>query len=140
MTGIGEFRIGDDDRDRVIERINSAFVEGRLDLDELEERLVLVYQAKFATDLNRLLADLPSAPTATTHRVVPDVSAQASPAGNTVGTYGPFFIAPVISTIVYATTGFGGHFWPIWVWLGCMIPVVLGLVFGEEWLREAIAE
>ncbi|MFK7918627.1 MAG: hypothetical protein AB8G14_11145, partial [Ilumatobacter sp.] len=38
---------------------------------------------------------------------------------------GVFFVPPIICTAVYAMTDFGGYFWPMWVWFGCMIPVAL---------------
>lgn len=54
-------RISDDDRHRVAEFLREAAGEGRLDLDELEERLEAAYSAKVYGDLTPLVIDLPSA-------------------------------------------------------------------------------
>lgn len=52
-------RISDDDRHRVAEVLRTAAGEGRLDLDELDERLGAAYAAKTYADLVPLTADLP---------------------------------------------------------------------------------
>jgi DUF1707 SHOCT-like domain len=56
-----ELRASDADRERVAEILRTAAAEGRLDLDELDERLALVYKAKTYTDLEPLTHDLPVA-------------------------------------------------------------------------------
>lgn len=43
----------------MVERLNTAAVEGRIDLDELDARLDLALNAKTYADLARLTADLP---------------------------------------------------------------------------------
>jgi Domain of unknown function (DUF1707) len=53
-------RASDADRDAVAERLRHAAVEGRLEPDELEERLHRALRARTYGDLDRLLADLPS--------------------------------------------------------------------------------
>ena len=52
-------RISDSDRHNVSEMLREAAGEGRLDLEELEERLAAVYQAKTYGDLVPITADLP---------------------------------------------------------------------------------
>ena len=52
-------RISDADRHRVAELLREAAGEGRLDLDELDERLEAAYVAKTYADLVPLTADLP---------------------------------------------------------------------------------
>jgi hypothetical protein len=53
-------RISDADRHRVAELLREAAGEGRLDIDELDERLEATYQAKTYADLVPLTADLPA--------------------------------------------------------------------------------
>jgi hypothetical protein len=55
-------RASDADRDAVAERLRQAAVEGRLDPDELEQRLHSALRAKTYGDLDRLLRDLPAKP------------------------------------------------------------------------------
>jgi len=59
-----ELRASNVDRERVAEILRTAAAEGRLDLDELDERLGAAYAAKTYADLVPLTADLPVAPTA----------------------------------------------------------------------------
>lgn len=54
-------RISDADRHRVAEVLREAAGEGRLDLDELDERLEAAYAAKIYADLVPIVADLPGA-------------------------------------------------------------------------------
>ena len=54
-------RASDADRERVAEILRTAAAEGRLDLDEVDERLALVYQARTYADLEPLTRDLPVA-------------------------------------------------------------------------------
>ncbi len=67
-VGRDEWRVSHDEREAVVERLNTAAVEGRIDLDELDARLDLALNAKTYADLARLTADLP-----------PDVPANQEP-------------------------------------------------------------
>jgi hypothetical protein len=62
MTDVTEnLRASDADREAVSERLRIAAGEGRIDLEELDDRLDRTYKAKTYADLNQLIADLPSA-------------------------------------------------------------------------------
>jgi hypothetical protein len=52
-------RIGDAEREVAAERLRVAAGEGRLDIDELEERITAVYQAKTYAELEPVTRDLP---------------------------------------------------------------------------------
>jgi len=72
-----ELRISDADRHQVAEILREAAGEGRLDLDELDERLEAAYAAKTYADLVPLTLDLPDQLPASTAAASPP----ASPAG-----------------------------------------------------------
>jgi hypothetical protein len=57
-----ELRISDTDRDRAAEVIREAHAEGRITVDELDERLSSVYAAKTESDLVPVTRDLPATP------------------------------------------------------------------------------
>ena len=57
---LSRMRISDADRHRVAEVLREAAGEGRLEFDELEERLELTFSAKTYADLIPITADLPS--------------------------------------------------------------------------------
>jgi hypothetical protein len=52
-------RIADADREQVAARLREHFAEGRLNQDELDERIAATFSAKTAGDLRRVMADLP---------------------------------------------------------------------------------
>jgi hypothetical protein len=63
-----DLRASDADRERVVEALRRHHADGRLDTDELEERIAAAWAARYESDLERLTADLPvaSAPVAAT--------------------------------------------------------------------------
>jgi len=60
-SGPGGMRASDSDRERVAEALREAAAEGRLDLEELNQRLDLVFAAKTYAELEPITADLPTA-------------------------------------------------------------------------------
>jgi hypothetical protein len=52
-------RAGDQDRDAVVQRIQQAFAEGRLDDDEFDQRTRAALTARLTSDLAVLTSDLP---------------------------------------------------------------------------------
>jgi hypothetical protein len=81
-------RASDADRERFAETLREAAGEGRLEPDELEERLEAVYAARTLADLDSLTADLPRQP-----RSRP----QAQPSGFSVQ---PLLLAVVITLAI----------------------------------------
>jgi hypothetical protein len=77
-----QLRISDADRNKVADLLREAAGEGRIDLDELEERLEATYAAKTYADLVPITHDLPAHPGDQT----PQVVRQTAPV--TAGTYG----------------------------------------------------
>jgi Domain of unknown function (DUF1707)/Domain of unknown function (DUF4190) len=58
-----DLRASDADREATVERLHAAAVEGRLDADELEERLSQAYAARWCSELVPLTTDVtPPAP------------------------------------------------------------------------------
>jgi hypothetical protein len=53
-----DLRASDSDREATVERLRVAALEGRLDGDELEERLADAYAARWCSELARLTADV----------------------------------------------------------------------------------
>jgi hypothetical protein len=58
-SGSDQVRVSHDEREAMVERLNTAAAEGRIDFGELEARLDLALNAKTYADLERLSADLP---------------------------------------------------------------------------------
>ncbi|MEU8774053.1 DUF1707 domain-containing protein [Streptomyces sp. NPDC048606] len=77
----GGMRASDADRERVVERLRDAVAEGRLDMDEFEERLDAAYASRTYAELEPLTRDLPApAGEAGAFPVVPAPGAAPAPA------------------------------------------------------------
>jgi uncharacterized protein DUF4190/uncharacterized protein DUF1707 len=102
-------RASDSDREATVARLHQAATEGRLDADELEERITAAYAARFCTDLDGLTADVtPPAPS----------MRRAGP---------PVFVGPTRRTNGLAIASLvTGVLW-MW-WFGSVVAVVLGHV------------
>ena len=59
MSELPDLRVSDADREQVAERLREAAGEGRLTMEELDERLEAAYDARTSADLAPLTADLP---------------------------------------------------------------------------------
>ena len=55
-------RVGDADRDAIAAQLREHYADGRLTLEELNERLDQAFAAKTKADLNTVMRDLPQAP------------------------------------------------------------------------------
>jgi Domain of unknown function (DUF1707) len=93
----------DPERERVAEALRDHAAAGRLDTDELDERLGIAYGARLRADLLPLLADLP-APAAPRSR-----SRRRRPIPDLV----PVLAVATLLIAIWALTG-AGYFWPIW--------------------------
>ncbi|MET7640078.1 DUF1707 domain-containing protein [Streptomyces sp. NPDC005438] len=60
MTNEPEMRASDTEREHVAERLREAAADGRLDMDEFQERLDLAFQARTRGELEPLVRDLPA--------------------------------------------------------------------------------
>jgi uncharacterized membrane protein YecN with MAPEG domain len=96
----------DAERERVAETLRTHAAAGRLDPDELEQRLAIAFAARTRADLVPLVADLPTAtPRARTRREFPRVA--------------PVIPLAILLVAIWALTG-AGYFWPIWP-IGAML-------------------
>ena len=92
----------DPERERVAEALRDHATAGRLDPDELDERLGAAYAARRRADLLPLVADLPAP-------VVPRPQAQRRPLPDVA----PLFALAATLVAIWALTG-AGYFWPVW--------------------------
>src|ERR1700722_2588953 len=63
-----DLRVSDRDRDGVVQIVQAAFAEGRLDDDEFDQRMRAALTARTAADLEKLPADLPETVTSPVSR------------------------------------------------------------------------
>jgi hypothetical protein len=97
----------DAERERAAEQLRTHAAAGRLDADELEQRLGLAFAARTRGDLAPLIADLPAVTSAPPRRP------RAIPA------IAPIIPLAILLVTIWALTG-AGYFWPIWP-IGAML-------------------
>ena len=134
--GREEMRAGDADRQAVADRLKTALDEGRLNLNEYDERLQKTYAAKTYADLDGLLDDLPGVAPPQRSQVAayqapqPPMSEPVERQHNALSWIGPYGGVVVVCILIWAISSFSsGHltyFWPVWM----LIPLVLGM-FGR---------
>jgi len=109
-------RAADADRERIVERLHAATVEGRLNPDELEARLEAALSASTHLELDQVVADLPA-------QTAGMGSARRAPQ------LGAFAATSILLLAIWALTG-TGYFWPVWPILGWGLFVVPGALTG----------
>jgi hypothetical protein len=107
MASHVSLRASDADREAVAERLRHAAGEGRLEPDELEERLHAALRARTYGDLGRLLADLPAKPMAWERRRTAARTALA------VAVSVALTLAVVVAVVIVAALMAAG--WMLWV-------------------------
>lgn len=116
MATHSSLRASDADRDAVAERLRHAAIEGRLEPDELEERLHAALRARTYGDLRRLLSDLPAKPLAWERG-----RADVMPAARTALAVAlRVAIALAVVCVVLVVAAVMAAWWVLWalVWLG----------------------
>jgi hypothetical protein len=124
MAEPSELRVSDEERERTARDIREHFAAGRLDDDELAQRLQAVYSAKTVAELQSVRADLPVLP-ATPAEQRAELAARRAQlqrrilqeAGGGLGLF-------LVCTGIWAASGASGQFWPIWVALVALIPLI----------------
>ncbi|HEY6497050.1 MAG TPA: DUF1707 domain-containing protein [Trebonia sp.] len=89
MTAGNEMRVSDTERDAAAAELQEHFASGRLNQEELDERLTAAFAAKTRADLNALFTDLPSSGRWSASGTSGQSSASA-PSGRKSGASGPF--------------------------------------------------
>lgn len=114
-------RASDAEREGVAERLRQHAAEGRLRVEELEERLAAAFSARTRGELEPLLSDLPGrSPLVAPQR--PRRRAAQLP---------PLAVLALALVAVWALTG-AGYFWPLW-------PILAVFWFGGPWGRRGLA-
>ena len=108
-TGNPELRASDTERERVAVALREHAQQGRLDVDELSERLDRVYAARTLGELAPLTADLP----APSRRSAKREQARAEFRGHLVS----YVLVNLLLIGIWAASG-AGYFWPIWPIMG----------------------
>jgi len=115
-----EMRASDADRDRVAGILREHYAEGRLTVEEFDERLEQLYQSKTYGELERLTADLPGTDLAVySARAEKPAPAKKKDEGELVKAWGVWAAASGVNWVIWllvSTTSDGPVYpWPLWV-------------------------
>jgi hypothetical protein len=117
-------RASDEQRERAAQDIREHFAAGRLSEDELSDRVQAAYSARTERDLQRLLADLPKLPASPAQQKAELVQRRRQLQRRMVQEAGGGLGLFALCTVIWATSGASGQFWPIWVLVVCLIPLL----------------
>jgi hypothetical protein len=114
MTDLSRIRISDADRSEVIDRLQRATAEGRLDIDELDDRISAALAARTWSEIDPLVEDLPVVDASE-----PDDPSVASSAAVRAG---------ALATLGAGAISIAGSYWTPWGALLGVVSAVLGTI------------
>jgi hypothetical protein len=124
IRGVSDVRASDEDRERAASEIRAHFAAGRLTDDELSERLDAAYHARTQGELRELRRDLPPLP-ATRDQARAGLAERCRRLrGELLQQVGGGLVPFLICTVIWALAGAHGSFWPAWVALVALIPLI----------------
>src|SRR3954471_15164645 len=118
-----DVRASDAEREEIIAALRTHAGDGRLDVEELDQRIETAYSAKTRRELVALTSDLPRTPRAPRDQRREFVEHLRS-----------YLSIMALLVVIWALTGMG-YFWPIWPILGWG----LGIVSHANVLRRPTA-
>ena len=140
MADEPELRVSDDDRERAASEIREHYAQGRLDAEELDERLHRAYAARTAGELAAVRADLPSpgpAPAPTAH-----VERRAELTRELLQQTGAGLVPFLVCTAIWLFSGADSDFWPAWLLLIAAVPLLRNgwRLYGPSPQLDRVAE
>jgi hypothetical protein len=112
VTDAGDIRASDAEREQTAEALREHYAAGRLDAQELSERLHGVYEAKTVAELASLSTDLPSLPISPSARRAELATRRVELRRRLVQRAGGSLSPFVICSVVWLASGADGSFWP----------------------------
>jgi hypothetical protein len=117
-------RVSDEERERAAREIREHYAAGRLTEEELDERVQAAYRAQTQAQLRALLADLPKLPVSPAEHRAALVERRRvlqrrllQQAGGGLGVF-------MVCVAVWLASGAHGQFWPVWVALVVVLPLI----------------
>jgi Domain of unknown function (DUF1707) len=115
MSDAPGMRASDADREQATQALREHYAAGRLNEQELGERLDAVYEARTVEELQHLRRDLPQLPLAPTAQRAELRRRQAELRRQLLQQAGGSLSPFAICTLVWAATGASAPFWPVWL-------------------------
>jgi hypothetical protein len=120
----GHVRASDQQRERTAQELREHFAAGRLTEEELSERVQQAYAARTEEQLRQILADLPPLPISPQQHKAELAARRSQLQRRLLQEMGGGICLFVICLAVWLADGAHGQFWPIWVALIAVIPLI----------------
>ena len=114
-------RASDQQRDQTAQAIRDHYAAGRLNEEELTERVTAAYAARTESDLAELVKDLPKLPASPQQQKAELRERRSDLQRRILQEAGGGAVAFGVCTAVWLASGAHGSFWPIWVALLTLI-------------------
>jgi hypothetical protein len=113
-----ELRAADVDREQVIERLRLAQFEGRLDINEFDERVAAAWAARTYGELDTLTADLPPPVARPTGAVAPP-SRDPDRSGPGRPVVAAWLTASLVNVVIWGivSVSTASFVYPWWIWV-----------------------
>jgi hypothetical protein len=121
MPDSSGLRVSDQQREQVVQAIRDHYAAGRLNEEELTERVTAAYAARTESDLAELVRDLPKLPASPQQQKAELRKRRADLQRRILQEAGGGAVAFGVCTAVWLASGAHGSFWPIWVALLTLI-------------------
>jgi Domain of unknown function (DUF1707) len=119
-----ELRVSDQERERVAREIREHFAAGRLTDEELDHRLAAVYAARTQSELRGLRSDLPALAATPAEQRAELAQRRGHLQRRLVQQSGGAMAAFVLCTVIWLASGAQGMFWPVWVAVVALMPLL----------------
>lgn len=119
-----DLRVSDEEREATAQEIREHYASGRLDDDELSERLSATYGAKTQSQLQAVRADLPPLPPSPAAQKAELVARRGELSRQLVQQTGASLSPFVICTVIWVASGATGFFWPAFLLIVIVLPLV----------------
>ena len=124
MEGSSQVRVSDQDRERAAQELREHFAAGRLTEEELDERVQRTYAARTQQELRAVRADLPQLPLSPQEQKAALAARRSQVQRRLVQESGGGLAVFAVCVLVWTTSGAHGQFWPIWVLIIVILPLL----------------
>jgi hypothetical protein len=124
VTDPADLRVSDQQRDQAAHEIREHYAAGRLDADELDDRVQAVYRARTVQELASLRADLPNLPATRAQQKAELAERRGHLQRRLLQQTGGGAALFVLCCVIWVVAGARGQFWPVWVALVTLLPLL----------------
>ncbi|MGW5153970.1 DUF1707 SHOCT-like domain-containing protein [Nonomuraea wenchangensis] len=136
MANSPEMRASDGDRDRVAAVLREHTAQGRITMDEFNERLEQLYKSKTYGELARLTADLPDVDLRHRPKVSKEIEKKRDTHAGMKAAWGAWAMASGVNWVIWLLVSMNSdgdvHPWPLWVMGPWGVILLISTIFGNN--------